>query len=96
MVDGDTVRRTDGIHAAVAFTDRVFFLVFAVEVELQVVQNFVSLFGQTILLNQRHNGQFHRSQCSRQSQHYARFAVFEFFLGISMTHYAQEHTVNTD
>lgn len=50
VVDGDAIGSTNCVHTAVALTDRVLLLVLAVEVELEVVQNLVSLFGQTIFL----------------------------------------------
>lgn len=96
VVDGDAVRGTDGILAAVAFTDGVFLVILAVEVEAQVVHDGTCYFGQSVFLDQRHDGQFYRSQCGRQAQHYAGFAVLEFLLAVAVAHDAQEHAVNAD
>ena len=50
VVYGYTIRSTDSVLTAVALADAVFLVVLAMEVELQVVDNLTSLFGQTVLL----------------------------------------------
>ena len=45
VVNGDAIGRTHSVLSAIALTDGVFLFVFAVEVELELVQYFLSLFG---------------------------------------------------
>ena len=85
-----------GNLTAVALADRVFLVVLAVEVELQHVLYLACLLGQTILLHQRHDGQLHGCQGSRQAQHYAGVATLEFLLLVRGAEHAEEHTVYTD
>ena len=96
VVNGDTIRSTDGILTTVTLTDRILFIVLTIEVELQVVDDFAGLFGQTVFLDQRHNGQLHRCKGCRQLQHYAGFAIFQLFFTVGCAHNAEEHTVYTD
>ena len=96
MVYCDTIRSTDGILTTVTLADAVFLIILAVEMELQVIHNLTRLLGQAVFLHQRHHGQFHRSQSSRQFQHDTSFTTFQCFFCISSTHNAKEHTVHTD
>ena len=82
MVNGHTVRCTNGILTTVALANGVFLIVVCVEVELQVVHNLASLFRQTILLQQGQHGQLNRSQWCGQFQHYAGFAVLKLLFAI--------------
>ena len=94
MIDGDAVGRSDGILSAIALADGVFLVVLAVEVEAQVVDDFTSLFGQSVFLHQRQHGQFHGRERSRQFQNGARFAVFELFLVVGVAHDREEHPID--
>ena len=93
VVDGDAVRRTDGVLATVAFADGVFLIILAVEVEAQVVEDFAGLFGQAVFLDQRQDGQFDRSQAGGQPQHDTLFAVIEFLFGVGRREDGQEGAV---
>ena len=96
MIDCHTVRSTNSILAAITLTDTILFVILAMEVELQAVNNFTGFFRQTVFLYQRHNCQFHRSQSSRQFQNHTAFTIFQLFFAIRRAHDAKEHTVNTD
>jgi len=52
MVDGYTERRTDSILTAVAFADGVFLIVLAFKIELEIIDDGTSQFGQTIFFDQ--------------------------------------------
>ena len=66
------------------------------EVELQIVNDFARFFGQTIFLYQRHYGQFHRCQCSRQLQDNTGFTAIQRLFTVGSRHDAKEHAVYTD
>ena len=67
-----------------------------VEVELKVVHDLASLLWQTVLLDQRHNGQLHGSERCGQLEHHAGLAVLELLLTVRVAHDAEEHAVHTD
>ena len=96
MVNGDAVRRTDGILAAIALADGVFLVVFAVEVELEVVHNFACLLRQSVFLDEREHGELHWGEGCWQLEDYTGFSVFELFFLVAVAHHAEEHTVDTD
>jgi len=96
MIDRHTVRSTNSILTAITLTDTIFFIILAMEMEFQVINNLTGLFRQTVFLYQRHNRQFHRSQSSRQFQNNTAFTIFQLFFAIRCTHDTEEHTVNTD
>ena len=52
VVDGDAVGRTDSVLTAVALTDRVLLIELAVEVELQLVVDLLSLGIEAVLTYQ--------------------------------------------
>ncbi len=62
VVDGGTKGSADGILAAVAFADAVFFVVLAGEAELQLIHDLTRLLGQPIFFYQRQDGQLYRCQ----------------------------------
>ena len=96
MIDCYTVRSTNSILTAITLTDTILFVILAMEVELQAVNNFTGFFRQTVFLHQRHNCQFHRSQSSRQFQNHTAFTILQLLFAIRCAHDAKEHTVNTD
>ena len=62
VVNGDAVRRADGILTTIALADRILLLVVGVEVEAQVVDNLASLLRQTVFLHQWQHGTLHGRQ----------------------------------
>ena len=96
MVYSYAVRSTNGILTAVTLADGVFLVVLAMEVELQVVDDFACLFGQSVFLYQRHHSQLHRSQGSGKFQYYARFTILQLLFTIGSRHDAEEHAVYTN
>ena len=60
VVNCNTVRGSDSILAAVAFADRILFIILATEVEAQHIDDLFRLFGQTVFLYQRQYGQLDR------------------------------------
>ena len=78
VVDGDAVRGTDGILAAVAFTDGVFLVILAVEVEFHHVEYFSGFFGKPVFFYEGHDCHFDGGKGCRQTEYDARvlFAVF--------------------
>ena len=96
VIHRHAIRRTNGILSAVTLADRILLIVFAVEMETQVADDFVRFLRQTVFFYQRHDGQFYRSQCLRQFEHYASFPVFQFLFLVAVAHDGKEHTVHTD
>ena len=96
MIDCYTVRSTNSILTAITLTDTILFVILAMEVELQAVNNLTGFFRQTVFLYQRHNRQFHRSQSSRQFQNHTAFTILQLLFAIRCAHDTKEHTVNTD
>ena len=83
MVDRDAIGRSDGILPAVTFADGVFFVILAVEIEAQVVEDLTCLFRQAVFLDEREHSQLDRRQARRQFQDYALFPILQFLFRIS-------------
>ena len=96
VVYGYAERCADGILSAIAFTDRVFFIHLACEVESQTVLNLAGLFGEAVLFDKRKHGAFHRSESRGEVQHDTAVAPFELLVFVAAAEHAQEHTVYTD
>ena len=65
-------------------------------VQLQAVHDLAGFFRQTVLLDQRQHGHFHRGQRGGDAQHFARFAVGQLLHIVGRTQDGQEHAVQTD
>ena len=82
MVNCNTVRSSNSILTAVTFTDRIFFIILATEVELQHVDDLFSLFRKPVFFHQWQYGEFDRSQGCRQFQNNACFTVFKCLFAV--------------
>src|SRR3712207_5500074 len=89
-------RRADSILTTVSLANGIFLFVVRIEVELEIVYNLAGLLWQPVFLHKWQYGALHRCKCFRQLQHHARLSILQRFLGIGMTHHAEEHAVYTD
>ena len=95
VVDGDAERRADGILTTVTTTDGIFVLILHHEVLLQHVEDLLTDFRQTILLDQRQHSNLDGGQLRGQTQQRARGTVLERLLGIGMAEDREEHAIDT-
>lgn len=89
-------RSSDGVLTTITFSDGILLFVLAIEIVFEVVHNGLGQFRKTILLHERENGCLNRCDRSRNTHHYALFAVFQSFLLKRMAEHGQYHTVHTD
>ncbi len=96
MIDRDTVGCSDRILAAIALSDRIFFIILAVEVEPERVENLARLLRKSVFLHERQDGQLDRGDAGRKVEHHALFSVFQFLFCVRSGEDGQEHAVQTD
>ncbi len=96
MVNCDAERCPNGILAAIAFADGVFFVVLVGEVVLEFVHNLLGKLRQAVLLHKRHYGHLDGGKGSGNAHYNAFFAVFKLLHGVGVGKHGKAHAVYTD
>ena len=96
VVHGYAERRSNGVLAAIALSNRVFLVVLVGEVVLELVYDLLGQFRQAVLLHQRHYGHLDGSQRGGNLHYNALLAIFQLLYRIGVGQHGQAHTVYTD